>query len=553
MGGCLPGPVAAARDGSSSPGIDLKYQYSPLGAGAGEVKANWDAAAGANDYRVAIGSSPGATDVVAATSVGNVTSHTATGLTLQGAWTGATYYVTVTPVGTGGDGLSATSNGVQIAEAANWDGASTAGLRNVTAAGFSADFPPGSGWTVFFGSHYFESTTIASGTTVRVQPFGKADNIQSGGATANPKDGWLAIYANSITVDGTIDSHGRGYGGGPGVNCFTGHHGSGGSGGLSGAGGFQGGAGSGGGGGGAATCAVNGTRCLLGGAGGAAGGGGGGAGASTGAGRNAGADGSGGSNGNASVAGGSLPYQGGRGNPVGNDNSGGGGGAGYGAGGGAATDGCCGSSSTAQIAGGGGGGGTGGYVTGGASVGAGPSGGQRACCGTAGGCGQGGPPGAGGAATVDFALGAGGAGGEHKSQYEGGTAGGGGGAGGGAILLYAEGGTIRLGATSALRTSGAGGGGSAGNCGACFTGGGGGGGGGGTISLRADAVQITSGAVLDARGGSRGLNEGEPAHGGDGASQTSNGGVLKVFYKQLPGVDPNTYSTSTRQVVKTAI
>jgi hypothetical protein len=157
----------------------------------------------------------------------------------------------------GSHGRSATSNGVQIAELASWDGAATAGVRNATDAGYSDDFPTGSGFTVFFGNHYFESVQIAAGTTTRVQPFGKADSVPAGvsptdSRVVHPTDGWLGIYANTIELDGTIDAGGRGYGGagGAGVDNTSKGGGLGGANGLSGNGAKPGGLGAGAAGGG---------------------------------------------------------------------------------------------------------------------------------------------------------------------------------------------------------------------------------------------------------------------------------------------------------------
>jgi len=543
--------------GSTSAGTALAYQYSPTSSG--YVKANWTSQAWATKHLLSVGTTSGGSNVLAPTDVGTATSYTtASTLSLTGAWgtdgtNGPSYYVTIAWQNAGGTVVSATSGPLKIAETASWDGSSTTGLRNDALGGFSSNFPTSAIPFVVFGRHYFETVSIGSGTTVRVQPFGKYDSIGAGGSTSNPKDGWLGLHANSITVNGVIDAHGRGYGGGPGLDCWTGNHGQGGANGLSGNGGYSnGGAGSGGGGGGGGTGGGGA------GAGGALGGGGGGSGAA-GAGSSAGSDGSGGA-GNG-LSGGALPFGGGPGQLAADsaDNRGGSGGAGYGAGGGGGTDGCCGTYNSSQIAGGGGAGGTGGYRTGGTtnavSYGAGPAGGSRSCGGGYGG-GEGGP--AAGAPSdlspTEFALGSGGAGGNHISNYEGGASGGGGGAGGGAVLLYSAG-ALSLGASSTLRASGGAGGGAAGNCGACFAAGGGGGGAGGTVVVSGLAVNIASGATIDTRGGSAGqqASGSQRGNGGDGASQTVNGGALKVFYRSLPGLDPATaYASTVRQVVKTA-
>ncbi|MBM4354750.1 MAG: hypothetical protein FJ109_13345, partial [Deltaproteobacteria bacterium] len=209
-------PVDAVFDGSLAPGVDLRYQYSPVTPGSGAIKANWSATDGALSYLVSVGTTPGAQDIQAPVDVGAVTAATISGLTLQGAWAGATYYVSVVAVGALGQGSAATSNGVQVAEAAGWDGASTAGLNG----GFTANWPQ-AGVTAFFGNHYFETVTVGASTTVNVQGFGKQDNVPesvsaSAASVTSPKDGWLAIHANTILVDGVITASGRGYGGGGG-------------------------------------------------------------------------------------------------------------------------------------------------------------------------------------------------------------------------------------------------------------------------------------------------------------------------------------------------
>lgn len=122
------GAADGVNDGSTVAGVDLAYQFSPIGPGAGFLRANWIAVPGATTYLVSIGTTPGIGDVLPATDVGLVTSFTAGGLTLQGAWTGTTYFVSVRPRNGVINGPLGTSNGVQVAEAAAWDGASTADL-----------------------------------------------------------------------------------------------------------------------------------------------------------------------------------------------------------------------------------------------------------------------------------------------------------------------------------------------------------------------------------------------------------------------------------------
>lgn len=248
--------VGSVSDGSTSAGVDLTYQYAPLGTGQGYIKASWPAQTEVIGYQVAVGTSPGATNVKDFVDV-PTTSATITGLTLQGAWTGTTYYVTARGVCEGGLPTgSKTSNGVRIAEGATWTGDAAALRTPDSLGGHSVNWPQ-SGITSVYGEHWFETVNIPSGATVYVQGWGKAQGVtesisSSAAAVQTPKDGWLIVYANTITVDGTITASGRGYGGGGGGGGGSGsvsNRGRGGSNGLGGAGG-DGESGSGGGGGG---------------------------------------------------------------------------------------------------------------------------------------------------------------------------------------------------------------------------------------------------------------------------------------------------------------
>ncbi|MFM7202590.1 MAG: MopE-related protein [Myxococcota bacterium] len=533
--------ISSVVDGSLTAGTDLKYQYTPVTTGQGYIKAAWSASTGATGYRVAIGTTAGGSDVLASTSVGAVTSYTATGLSLEGAWSGSkTYYVTVTPVNGSQVGAPKSSNGVRVAEAATWDGTSTGLTR-----GFTASWPQ-SGATSFYGAHYFETVTIAAGLTVSVQGFGKVNNVQAGvsasaSSVTSPQDGWLAVYANTITVEGAISASGRGYGGGGGGGAgepSSGQRGNGGSGGLGGKGGdsectsF---AGSGGGGsplgaGGIGTHGSGGAGTLLGGGSGSTG-------CSGSAGRNGG-DGAvaevGGVGGNASsgvpgsagagefAAGGGLGVSG-------CDNWSGGGGGGYGGGGGGGSQWC----NTDSEAGGGGGGGTGGAGggdTGNGATGAGLYAGAGGAAnfnssrvGQVGGAGGYRGAGVNGDTSTDRSLFLGGGGGGGGGGYQE-ASGGGGGAGGGSILLYAYN-TLTIGSNARVLANGAGGGGGAYDSGGASQGAQGGAGAGGGVLLEARTLAIsgTPGGRISSRGGS---------------ASTSNGGTIKLFYGTLTGSKP---------------
>lgn len=182
-GSCVVGAIAAVRDGSTAAGVDLKYQYAPRSAGASFLRANWDAASGATGYKIAAGTTPGGTDVLATQSVGNVTSFTLSGLTLHGAWTGVTYYVTVIPSSGGTNGPSKTSNGVQIAEAASWDGVSTAGVRDNPVA--LVHFDEGGGGTAADASGNYLTGNLTNGPTWAAGRSGSALSLSGGNQYVN--------------------------------------------------------------------------------------------------------------------------------------------------------------------------------------------------------------------------------------------------------------------------------------------------------------------------------------------------------------------------------
>ncbi|MFO0651778.1 MAG: hypothetical protein U0326_36490 [Polyangiales bacterium] len=183
--------TTVVRDGSATAGVDLRYQYAPVVAAMGVLNANWDASPGATRYEVKVGTTPGGADVASARFVTG-TSVMLTGLTLRGAWDGVTYYVTVVPYNGTTAGTAATSNGVQIAEAATWDGVSTDGITR----GLSTAWPV-TGQNAWYGAHHFETVTIAAGVTLRAQGFGRAGSVPEGVAATDarvtaPTDGWLA-------------------------------------------------------------------------------------------------------------------------------------------------------------------------------------------------------------------------------------------------------------------------------------------------------------------------------------------------------------------------
>ncbi len=529
--------TTAVRDGSATAGVDLRYQYAPVVAAMGVLNANWDASPGATRYEVRVGTTVGGADVASARFVTG-TSVMLTGLTLRGAWDGVTYYVTVVPYNGTTAGTAATSNGVQIAEAATWDGVSTAGITR----GLSTSWPV-TGQNAWYGAHYFETVTIAAGVTLRAQGFGRAGSVPEGVAATDarvtaPADGWLAVYANNITVNGTVTASGRGYGGGGGGGGGAGSLGLRGRGGVNGSGG-NGGNGEGsitGGGGGGSPGGVGGTaREGPGGNGTPLGGGSGGTGCGGSRGRDGG-DGSvaevGGTGATAVSgspgAGGAGEFERGGANGVsGCDNWSGGGGGGYGGGGSGGTQ-----WDTAGVEAGGGGGGGGGGNGGGEGAdgrgGAGPFSGGGGAAAVAGGAGGYGAVGANGDTSTDrtLRLGSGGGGGGAGNSQEAG--GGGGGAGGGYVALYAAD-RLVLGATGRVVSNGAGGGGGGRDNGGGSTSGAGGAGAGGGVLLEGRAVEVLG--TITTR---------VSARGGNGA--TSNGGTIKLFYGMWTGERPATGS-----------
>ena len=526
--------------GSLTAGESKTFQYSPVTTGGGYLYANWTRDVRADSFEVAIGSTPGDDDIETWTDVGAVSSTTLTGLTLDGAWDGAEYYLSIRPTnGTTACATSATASMVQVAEAAVWTG-DVADLRTPDAlGGYTADWPE-TGVDAVYGEHWFEEVDLGSSTTVYVQGWGAEDAVSAGIsatdlAVTDPLDGWVAFYANDITIEGALTATGRGYGGGGGGGAGVrgGYQGDGGSLGLGGDGGpastSYAGAGGGGSPGGA-----GGVGATTGGAGNMYGGGGGSTGCSGSHGR-AGGDGSvgtvGGTGGTASsgspgTAGvGEFSVGGGRG-VSGCDNWSGGGGGAYGAGGGGGSQ-WAGSTSEASGGGAGGAGGSGGGRTVNGATAAGPYGGaggtnsgvSTGSAGTDGGYLAGASN---GDASTDrsWALGSGGGGGSGGYQE---TGGGGGGAGGGAILLYAVD-TLTLESTAYLLANGAGGGGGARDNGGNSTSAVGGVGAGGTLILEAQELEINVAAPYIS------------AVGGDGA--TSNGGTIKLFYDSLSGTTP---------------
>ena len=559
---CSPNFTGEVLDGSVNEGVDLRYQYSPTGAGQGFIRANWTSQTDVNTYEIAVGTTPGGTDVKGYTNVGSTPFATVSGLTLAGAWTGTTYYVSVRGVCGNFKTSETTSDGVLIAEKEVWDG-STAGLRSPDAlGGYSNGWPTG-GINSVYGRHWFESVSIANGTEVNVQGWGKADSVGAGiGASdakvTNPKDGWLAVYANDITVAGKIRASGRGYGGGGGGASPCGGNHQGGFGGTNGLGGTGGGASS------CGTCACG---CTGGGGGGGSPfgsgqnyggsgnmvGGGGGSFGQTACGSYGGDGGANGSGPQPGLAGGSGAVGGsGVTPPVGNSRAGDGGVGEFSAGGGGGSgynnNGQGGSSA------GGGGGGYGGGGGGGNENASGGGGGGTG--GANGGSGGGGQPGGNGAGPYggnggiakkceagwgdnggyrsyqgngdstsgrELYLGSGGGGGGGDTGNQ--AAGGGGAAGGGYVLLHAAN-KLTITSTGYVLANGAGGGGGGRDDNDCRAGGRGGRGAGGGILFESPTIQIDGG-----------IGDRISARGGD--ADTGIGGTVKLFYDAFTGEKPS--------------
>ncbi|MFT5679243.1 MAG: hypothetical protein ACI8RZ_000147 [Myxococcota bacterium] len=519
---------------------EARYQYSPVAAGAGYLEASWSAEPVADSYELAVGSSAGDDDVEGWTDVGLVTSATLSGLTLEGAWDDAEYYVSVRAVnGTTACDLSATSEAVQIAEAETWTG-DVADLRDSDdRGGYTEDWPE-SGVDAVYGEHWFESVSIDADTVVMVQGWGLVDGVTSGisstdAAVTDPGDGWLSLFTNDLLLAGTITASGRGYGGGAGggAGVLGGYQGYGGDGGLGGDGGAT--SSYSGGGGGGSPGGAGGVGVTTGGDGNLFGGGSGGTGCSGSSGRDGGDGSSGNAGGTGSTASSGTPGSGGVGEFAagggdgvsGCDNWTGGGGGGYGGGG---SGGAQWGSATLEASGGGAGGsgGSGGSLSvhgadaAGAYAGSGgtSSGGYTGTVGSNGGylstAGN-------GDTSTDRGLALGGGGGGGSGGYQE-TGGAGGGAGGGAITLYAWE-SLTIESTAALLANGAGGGGGAQDNGGNSTSAAGGVGAGGGILLEARDLTIdTDHPYISATGG-------------DG--QTSNGGTIKLFYDSLSGAAPS--------------
>ncbi len=529
------------RGGSLVAGASRHYQYADVTPGNGALYANWTLDPRADSFELAVGSTPGDDDIAGWTDVGAVSSATLSGLSLDGAWDGAEYYVTIRATTAGqACAASATSDTIQIAEAATWTG-NVADLRPPDAiGGYTTDWPV-AGVDAIYGEHWFEDIDIAAGTTVYVQGWGAEDSVTAGISSSNPavtapQDGWVSLFANSITIAGTVTASGRGYGGGGGggAGIAGGYQGNGGTIGLGGDGGVASTSYAGAGGGGSPSGA-GGVGATRGGAG-AMGGGGSGSTGCAGQNGNAGGTGSvgtiGGTGGTASSGrpgtGGAGEFSAGGGNGVsGCDNWSGGGGGGYGGGGGGGSQ-WAGSTAEASGGGGGGAGGSGGARSVHGAAAAGPFGGSGGVngggyTGVAGARGGYRASGGNGDTTTDLSwvLGSGGGGGSGGYQE---TGGGGGGAGGGAIVLYAVEDLI-LESTAAVLANGAGGGGGARDDGGSSTSAAGGGGAGGTLVLSADNLTILTGApYLSALGGN---------------GQTANGGTIKLFYGALSGNAPS--------------
>jgi len=524
-------------DGTTTADVDLLYQYSSTETSLGWIKSNWQSCSGATSYKIAIGTFSGGTSIKSWTNIGNNTSTTTYGLSIKGAWetSPTTYFVSVIPVNGDGDGAAGISNGVLIAEKELWTGGVT-GLRNDASGGYNTNWPQ-SGYDAIYGNHYFETVNLPAGTTQYVQGFGKVESVPAGISSSdskvtNPKDGWLGIHANNITVSGYITASGRGYGGGGGGKDASGGGGLGGSNGLGGNGGNGVIAYTSGGGGGGSPGGSGGSGGYSGGSGNIFGGGTGGgyqsAGSNGGAGNNVvtgdcggqgGINNTGGSTGGAGGLGEFCP--GGGTGSVGTDSTSAGGGGGYGGGGtgGGQSDG----GSTSGGPGGGGGGGTGGATTtsetGG--VGCGTYGGSGGASGSNGNAGGYRTSGGNGDSTTgkELYLGSGGGGGGGTTGVEGGGSGAG---SGGGYIHFSANNILLVNSLSRFLANGAGAGGAAG---ADAQGGfAGGNGAGGAVLLEGKEVTNNcTGVNFSVRGGN---------------GSTTNGGTVKIFGSKFSGSDP---------------
>jgi hypothetical protein len=200
------------------PSEDLDLRYSPTNPGAGILEANWTDDPGAEGFEVAIGTSPGNDDVMTWTDAGDSLSGPFGNLDLQGAWDGVTYYVSVRSYSGAFTCPEGTSDGVRIAEAETWTG-DVSELRPPDAlGGWSEDWPQ-TGSDSVHGEHWVQEVQIPADVTVYVQGWGRVDSVSEGVSAADeavtdPADGWLTLWAENISVAGTITASGRGYGGG---------------------------------------------------------------------------------------------------------------------------------------------------------------------------------------------------------------------------------------------------------------------------------------------------------------------------------------------------
>jgi hypothetical protein len=178
-----PGAITVVRDGT-----DADIDSTTL---ATQLSANWDAAedeeSGIAGYRYAIGTSPGGSDTVKWTTVGNVLTATKTELNLK---TGTVYYFSVKPVnGYLVEGIATNSNG-QVVTATVGGGTTPPQTPDKVIKAWPNPFVPKSGNQMKF-------TNLYSDTTLKIYTLsGKLVSKQGGGGEIN----WDGTNANGQSI-----------------------------------------------------------------------------------------------------------------------------------------------------------------------------------------------------------------------------------------------------------------------------------------------------------------------------------------------------------------